>query len=96
MWWTTLTGRVVNVDEFTGEPTPTDLFPSEIASVPCDACPFWDVPSACDTTVVVEEPDDVFVPITVSFCGATTPLTLALTAGGLFFMGLTRRSRGRG
>jgi len=47
LWWLTSLGDVVNVNLFTGEPSATGVFPDEFASVPCDACPFWDVPAEC-------------------------------------------------
>ena len=47
LWWLTSLGDLVNVNLFTGEPTGTGVFPDEYADVPCDACPFWDVPSEC-------------------------------------------------
>ena len=50
LWWLTELGDVVNVNVFTGEPTPTGLFPFDFADVPCDACPFWDVPGECIDT----------------------------------------------
>ncbi|UCC30908.1 MAG: hypothetical protein JSU86_01265 [Phycisphaerales bacterium] len=79
LWWMSLTGRVVNVSGFTGEPTETDLLPSDFSDVPCDACDFWDDRTVCDP------------PITINFCGMNTQLSMALTAVGLGFMGLTRR-----
>ncbi len=42
LWWTDLTGHVVSVDGFTGEPSSTDLFPDEFSDVPCDATSLWD------------------------------------------------------
>lgn len=97
LWWTSLTGRVVSVDEFTGEPTTTDLFPSDIANVPCDACPFWDDPRVCAVPVEepVDGPDILDIPLTINFCGANMPLSMALTASGLGLIGLTRRGRAR-
>ncbi len=87
LWWMSLTGRVVEVDEFTGEPTPTDLFPGDIGNVPCDACPFWDDPAVCG--LPDEDPD--IPPISVDLCGMNTQFSLGLTAVGLTFMGLVRR-----
>lgn len=79
LWWMSLTGRVVNVNGFTGEPTETDLLPSDFSDVPCDACDFWDDRTVCDP------------PITINFCGMNTQLSMALTAAGLGFTSLTRR-----
>ena len=47
LWWTSLTGRVVEVDGFTGEPFESDFFPEDFPDVPCDACAFWDDESVC-------------------------------------------------
>lgn len=85
LWWTTLTGRVIGVDEFTGEPFDTDLFPSDFVDVPCDACPFIDDPFACDI---------IDGPIVFNLCGLNAQLGLALTAVGLGFTKLARRRRG--
>ena len=35
------------MNQFTGAPTPTGLFPDDFVAVPCDACPFWDIPAEC-------------------------------------------------
>ena len=86
LWWTTLTGRVIGVDEFTAEPYDTDLFPSDFVDVPCDACPYIDDPFACDGI------DDVLDgPIVFNLCGLNAQLGLALTAVGLGFTKLSRR-----
>ncbi len=89
LWWMSLTGRVVNVNGFTGEPTETELFPGDYFDVPCDACDFWDDPSVC-VQPDGDEPDGI-TPITINFCGMNTQLSMALTAVGLGFMSLMRR-----
>jgi len=86
IWWMALTGTVVDVDGFTGEPTQTNKFPSDFVDVPCDACEFWDNPAAC----VVEEPQP---PVTVNLCGASFPLPIGLTAAGLAMLSFVRRRR---
>jgi hypothetical protein len=92
LWWTSLTGRVVSVDGFTGEPTETDLFPSDFYGVPCDACDYWDDPLACWDPSVDDDSDDyIDEPITFNLCGLNAQVGAALTAVGLGFMGLTRR-----
>lgn len=87
LWWMSLTGLAVAIDDFTGVPIVSDLFPGDFANVDCDACPLWDDPSVC------VEPDDPIVipPITINLCGASSQLSLGLTAVGLSFMGLLRR-----
>lgn len=47
LWWVSLTGRVVDVDPFTGEPGETNLFPDDYRNVGCDACDFWDDQVLC-------------------------------------------------
>jgi hypothetical protein len=42
LWWLALNGSVVSLDDFTGEPVISGLFPSDFVEVPCDASPFWD------------------------------------------------------
>ena len=44
IWWMSLTVAVVNVNDFTGEPTPTNKSPADFSNVACDACQFWDDP----------------------------------------------------
>jgi len=68
LWWTSLSGTVVEVDEFTGEPFATDLFPSDFHGVPCDACAFWDDPADC-----VIDSDLDGIPDEIDFC-PDTPL----------------------
>lgn len=59
LWWLDLTGRVVSVDTFTGEPFTTDLIPDDFVDVSCDACPDIDFTNACD--VPVDPPFVTFV-----------------------------------
>ena len=92
VWWLSLTGNVVEVDGFTGEPFQTDLLPSDFQDVPCDACDFWDDPTAC-TTVVVDDPTIPGIPVTINFCGAGGAATMMMTLMGLSVMGLARRRR---
>ena len=51
LWWTSILGTVVHIDEFSGLPSASDLFPSDFFTVPCDAEPFWDgclIDADCD------------------------------------------------
>ena len=91
LWWMSLTGTVVHVDYFTGEPTATDLLPTDFVDVPCDACDFWDDPTVCAEPIDPDEPDR---PIIFNFCGLGAPTAVAMTAFGLLAMGLTRRRFG--
>ncbi len=85
LWWTTLAGHVVEVDEFTGEPSATALFPTDFSGVPCDACPLWDDPNVCALPPVSDEP-----PISFNICGSNIPISLGVTLGALMFMRLAR------
>lgn len=88
IWWMSLTGTVVEVDEFTGEPSPTNRFPTDFQNVPCDACEFWDNPAACE----VPDPDPP-PPITVRLCGSNIALPFGMTASSLLALSLIRRRR---
>jgi hypothetical protein len=89
LWWLAITGQVVSVDGFTGEPTVTTMRPTDFQNVPCDACNYWDDQSVC-TTPPATNPPPV---ITISICGANAGMAMALTAVGLGLMGITRRRR---
>lgn len=80
LWWTSLTGRVVSVDEFTGEPTTTNRIPADYRSVPCDACELWDDPTVCET-----EPPQ---PVVIRFCGNNIVVGMIMTLGGLMMLGV--------
>jgi len=86
LWWTGLTGEVVAVDPFSGEPTATDSRPDDFRSAACDACLFWDDSSVC------EEPEESPPPTTVRICGQDVSFPL-----GMLFFGLlgARFHRGR-
>jgi hypothetical protein len=88
LWWTTLIGRAVNVDPFTGEPTESNRVPSDSINVPCDACEFWDDRSVCPPSD--DDGPDTLPPLTINLCGVGTQLSLALTALGLSVMSLMR------
>jgi len=83
LWWTSLTGRVVEVDGFTGEPFETDSFPEDYFDVPCDACELRPDDSQCV--------DPVPRPPVFSFCGAGLHSAMVMTFAGLALMGLSRR-----
>ena len=72
LWWMTLTGTVVDIDPFTLEPSDSGLFPSDFASVPCDACPLWDEPLDCDGVVIVDSDSDG-IPDVIDLCPDTLP-----------------------
>ncbi len=92
VWWMGLTGEVVQVDAFTGEPTPTDLRPNDFRGVACDACDFWDDPQIC-----AEDPAPEPDPITIPICGQDITFPLAMMGFGLVLLRLapavTRRTK---
>lgn len=88
VWWVSLTGQVVSVDGFTGEPTVTNMLPTDFVDVPCNACDFWDDPTVC------LEPDPVVPPVTINLCGTSTVLAMSMTLIGLVVTGLMRRRYG--
>lgn len=92
VWWMSLTGTVVDVNGFTGEPTQTDEFPSDFVDVPCDACAFWDDPAACE----VPDPGPTLPPISVRLCGTNLVLPFGLTASSLMTLSLVHRRRTMG
>lgn len=85
LWWTTLNGRVVSVDGFTGEPSDTNRTPANYDDVPCDACDFWDDRSLCDTE-----------PPIVNICGVGVPIVTAMSLMSLAAPKFMIRRRGRG
>lgn len=51
LFWTTLSGTLVEIDTFTGEPSDSGMFPEERFDTGCDGCDFVDQSSVCgDTT----------------------------------------------
>jgi hypothetical protein len=90
VWWMSLTGTVVNVNGFTGQPTETNRSPADFSNVACDACPFWDDPTVCAPAPPPVPPPP---PVTVNLCGTSVQLPIGLTAAGLVALSFTRRRR---
>ena len=86
IWWMSLTGTVVELDEFTAQPTSTNKFPTDFVDVPCDACDFWHNPAAC----VEPEPEP---PVIVNLCGNSIELPIGLMASSLVALSFSRRRR---
>lgn len=89
LWWLSLTGRVIRVDDFTGEPTVSNRLPVDFSNVLCDACLLWDDQTVCqqDGNDVPTEPP----PFVINLCGMNSQLGLGLTLSGLTLMSLVRR-----
>jgi len=90
VWWMSLTGAVVNVNGFTGEPTQTNKSPSDFVDVACDACQFWDDPTVC---APVPPPEPSPSPVTVNLCGQSVQFPIGLTATSLVALSFARRRR---
>lgn len=92
LWWTGLTGEVVSVNGFTGEPTPTDKRPVEFRNLSCEGCDYWDDPVVC-ADPPEEEPEE---PVTVKICGQDVMFPIAMMMAGLMslrWMGLVPSRR---
>ncbi|MBI3834086.1 MAG: hypothetical protein HY287_07125 [Planctomycetes bacterium] len=77
VFWMTLTGSLVNVDGFTGQPTDSHKMPDSLHGVRCDACPLWDDQSVCSTT----NPPPITPPqTTVHVCGQDVPVSIGMIA----------------
>jgi len=83
LWWLSLTGKVVDVNGFTGAPTETSKVPGDYKNAACDACEFWDDPTACPSKT----------PPTVHLCGVDVPITAAILIPALMGLRLVRRRR---
>lgn len=90
LWWTSLTGRLVSVDDFTGTPTVSELFPSDFAGLSCDACDFWDDQTLCGDAAG-NPPDTPQPPLTITLCGVSVPIASAMILTSLTAMSLVRR-----
>lgn len=84
LWWTSLTGTVVNVNGFTGQPTQTNNQPADFEDVVCDACEFWDNPATC------ADPPEEEPPVVVDVCGAQVELPLGLSLAMMMTLSLVR------
>lgn len=81
LWWTSLTGNVIDIDGITLEISETTLSPGDLANVPCGVCDsgLWDFRADCD--------DPVVPPITVRVCGNDVVIPMIMSFGGLFAFG---------
>lgn len=87
LWWTSLTGRVLDIDGLTLEINETDKFPDDFADVPCGVCDsgLWDIRADCD---------DIDVPpVTVRLCGNDVVITMIMSFGGLLAFAVPMRRR---
>jgi len=98
LFWTTLTGSVVGIDTFTGEPFDSGQLPEDFPNTACDACNFVDSSPICDGTGGGDGDggggdvpfDGPLLPL---LCGALSAPTMLATLGGL--MGMRFVSPGR-
>lgn len=88
LFWVTLTGEVVEVDVFGGDPTSSGTLPTDYIGLPCnDGCDFWDDPNAC---VIV---DPVSPPVTFNICGSGSAFALSAMLAGLVALRTARVRR---
>ena len=94
LWWFFADLDVANVNEFTGEPTPTGFEPADFVGTACDACEFWDDPVDCPDEDLDGVGDDFDLcpgtppaePVDMDGCsigGGAAPVRLCGTFGGL-------------
>ncbi len=88
LWWVSLTGNVVDVDGFTGEPTETNMIPTDFVAAPCDACDFWDDASVCEAIIDGNAPA-----VTIEVCGSSVTVSMIASFAGMSIMGLVKRRR---
>lgn len=88
LWWTSLTGTVVNVNGFTGQPTQTNKVPADFEDVGCDACDLWDNPATC-----ADPPDDEEPPVTVNVCGTDVEFPIGVSMAAMLTLSLVRGQR---
>ena len=90
VFWITDRGTVVEVDERTGEPLDSGLFPEEVGNTGCDPCDSIDDDPFCYEDVI-DGGDDVHVgPI---LCGAGAGPALLLSGAALPLAGRMHRRR---
>lgn len=87
LWWTSLTGRVIDIDGLTLEIRESNELPRSFSRVDCSVCEsgLWDIRADCD------EPIDE--PVTVRLCGNDVVITMIMSLGGLFAFAVPVRRR---
>lgn len=90
LWWTSLTGEVINIDGLTLDLTTSGMRPADLTGASCDACLVWDDTTVCDSTG-----GDGDSMVTINICGVETPITIGVGMIGLSFMRLSRTRRPR-
>lgn len=90
LWWISLTGRVIELNGLTGEPSESDSFPEDFTRTACDACDFWD-----DQTICAAPPVDDPPPVVISFCANGIVLPMFFMFGCLIALRLGRSPRSR-
>ncbi len=103
LWWFSEDGFLIDFDDLISEPFETDVLPSEISNVACDASAVWSGDGDCDAAfgnmimravdVSLDSTDgDGGSPGTTTTCGALSLSIFLFTLTGLV---VTRRRRGR-
>jgi len=90
VFWITDRGTVVEVDERTGEPLDSGLFPEEVGNTGCDPCDSIDDDPFCYEDVIDGGDEVHFGPI---LCGAGAGPALLLSAAALPLVGRMHRRR---
>lgn len=82
LWWTSLNGRVIELDPLSGAPSEGSESPADFVDVVCDACGLWDDPAVCAPT---PEP-----PLTLRICGRNVTVGMMFSFAGLMISRLHR------
>ena len=101
LWWFSEDGLLIDFDDVISEPYETDVLPSDIANVACDAAAMWSGDGDCDAAfgnmimraVDVSFDADGSGPGTSTTCGLLSLSIFLFTLTGLV---LSRRSGGMG
>ncbi len=103
LWWFSEDGFLIDFDDTISEPYETDVLPSEISNVACDAAAVWSGDGDCDAAFgnlimravdvsIDSTDDDGSLPGTSTACGLLSLSVFLFTLTGLV---VARRGRGR-
>ncbi|MBI4717788.1 MAG: hypothetical protein HY763_08300 [Planctomycetes bacterium] len=88
VWWTSLLGQVVRIDDFSGEPSSTTRLPGDFRNAPCDIC---EVEELLDDASFCDDGNSDEPPITVRLCGRNVVVSMVGSLMMLSFAALWRR-----